>query len=156
MKTWILRGALALGALFLVIQLVPYGRDHANPPVTKAATFTSPKVQQLITDSCADCHSNVTKWPWYTNVAPASWLVQSDVDGGRQVLNLSEWDTPQPSADDIAEQINSGEMPPLKYTIMPNHANGRLSDQDKKLLVAAFAKLYATDPPNGIKQGGGG
>ena len=152
----ILKWAVPAGlGLFLLIQLVPYGRDHANPPVTQAAVFKSPAVQQLATDSCNDCHSNLTKWPWYTNVAPASWLVQQDVDEGRTIMNLSTWDKPQPELGDVVEQVQSGEMPPLKYKVMPNHAAARLSDAQKRQLADGFRELYATQPPS-IRQGGGG
>ena len=145
---------LALAGLFLLIQLVPYGRDHANPPVTQAAVFKSPQAQQLVADSCNDCHSNLTKWPWYTNVAPASWLVQSDVDEGRTIMNMSEWNKPQPALDEVVEKIQSGEMPPLKYKISPNHKNARLSDTEKQRLIDGFRQVYADQPPT-IKQGGG-
>lgn len=147
--------ALAVAGLFLLIQLVPFGRDHANPPVTQAAVFKSPKAQQLVADSCNDCHSNLTKWPWYTNVAPASWLVQQDVDEGRTIMNLSTWDKPQPELDEVVEAVQSGEMPPLKYKVMPNHSAARLSDKDKAELIAGFRQVYADQPPS-IRQGGGG
>ena len=150
---WIVLGGVGL---FLLIQLVPYGRDHANPPVTKAAVFHSATVNQIVTDSCADCHSNLTKWPWYTNVAPASWLVMNDVNGGRENLNLSEWNKPQPPLDQIVEKIQNGEMPPLKYKVMPNHSKARLSSKQKKELIAGFTQLYATQPPVAIRRGGGG
>ena len=150
---WVVLGGLGL---FLLIQLVPYGRDHKNPPVTQAAVFHSATVNQIITDSCADCHSNLTKWPWYTNVAPASWLVTSDVNGGRENLNLSEWNTPQPALDRVVRAIQSGSMPPLKYKVMPNHSKARLSSTQKKELIAGFTQLYATQPPVAIRQGGGG
>lgn len=155
-KRLALYALLGLAALFLLIQLVPYGRDHANPPVTQAAVFKSPQAQQLVADSCNDCHSNLTAWPWYTNVAPASWLVQQDVDEGRETMNLSEWDKPQPALDEVVEQIQSGEMPPLKYKVMPNHANARLSDKDKAALIAGFRQVYADQPPVAIREGGGG
>ena len=150
-------GLLGLVALFLLIQLVPYGRDHTNPPVTKAAVFSDPKARQLVATSCNDCHSNLTKYPWYTNVAPSSWLVQQDIDEGRSKMNLSEWDKPQPALDEVIRQIQpGGEMPPFKYTAMPNHADARLSDADRALLVRAFRELYAKEPPGGIKADGGG
>ena len=152
---WIVLGGLGL---FLLIQLVPYGRDHANPPVTQAAVFHSATVNQIVTDSCADCHSNLTKWPWYTNVAPVSWLVTNDVERrpGR-TLNLSEWNKPQPPLDRrSSEKIQSGEMPPLKYKVMPNHSKARLSSKQKKELIAGFTQLYATQPPVAIRRGGGG
>ncbi len=149
---WVALGGLGL---FVLIQLVPYGRDHKSPPVTKAAVFQSAAVQQMVTDSCADCHSNLTEWPWYTHVAPASWLVQNDVDGGRKIMNLSEWDKPQPPLDEVVEKIESGAMPPLKYKVMPNHSKARLSSKQKQQLVAGFRQLYATQP-TAVRQGGGG
>ena len=146
-KRLLFLGVIAGLAVLLLIQLVPYGRDHSNPAVTHAATFSSPKVRQLAADSCNDCHSNLTKWPWYTNVAPASWLVQNDVDGGRSVMNLSEWDKPQPELDEVVKQISGGGMPPLKYRIMPNHSGARLSESEKRALIAGFRQLYSTQPP---------
>ncbi len=155
MRRILLWAVLGAAGLLLVIQLVPYGRDHTNPPVTQAAVFKSAKVQQLVADSCNDCHSNLTAWPWYTNVAPASWLVQQDVDEGRETMNLSEWDTPQPPLDEVVEVIDAGEMPPLKYKVMPNHSSARLSDADKRELIAGFRQVYADQAP-AIRQGGGG
>lgn len=147
-------GALGLIALLLVIQLVPYGRDHANPPGTQPVRFQTAAQRQIFTDACADCHSNDTKWWWYSNIAPASWLIQNDVNGGREHMNLSDWNKPQPELNEIVDAIKSGEMPPLKYKVMPNHANARLSDTEKQQLIAGFRQLYATQPP-AIRQGGG-
>lgn len=151
----LLLAAGGLAALFVLIQVIPYGHDHANPPVTKAAVFASPAVRQIVADSCNDCHSNLTKWPWYTNVAPASWLTVNDVKEGRSRMNLSEWNKPQPELNEIVDVIQSGEMPPLKYKVMPNHAKARLSDQQKQQLIAGFRQVYATQTPT-IGEGGGG
>jgi hypothetical protein len=137
-------------ALLLLIQLIPYGRDHANPPVTQAAQL-DPQTRQVVAEACADCHSNETRWPWYTNVAPMSWFAQSDVEGGRKILNFSRWDTPQPSVDKLAEVITSGEMPPLKYEILPNHAKARLDEREQAQLIAGLRRLYREDPPAAIK-----
>ena len=145
------RGALLTFALLVLAQAIPYGRDHTNPPVTKAARFPSAKVAQIVTDSCADCHSNVTKWPWYTIVAPVSWLVQSDVDGGRQRLNFSQWDNAQSPVAELVDKIRSGEMPPLKYRVMPNHKAARLSASEKQTLIDGLRRLYASDPPAAIR-----
>ena len=71
-------------------------------------------------------------------------------------LNLSEWNKPQPPLDEIVEKIQSGEMPPLKYKVMPNHSKARLSSKQKKELIAGFTQLYATQPPTAIRGGGGG
>ena len=66
---------LAIGG-FLLIQFVPYGRSHTNPPVLSEPAWDSPETRVLAQTACFDCHSNETDWsPWYTKVAPASWLV---------------------------------------------------------------------------------
>lgn len=89
----VVRVGLIVGVVvFALIQLVPYGRDHDNPPVTQAPEWDSVRTEQLAVDACYDCHSNETEWPWYTNIAPMSWLIQRDVDGGREELNFSEMD----------------------------------------------------------------
>jgi hypothetical protein len=151
----LVRGALVLVAAFLLIQLVPYGRDHTNPAPSKAVALPTAPQRAIFAKACADCHSYDTKWLWYTNVAPVSWLVQNDVDGGRERLNLSAWDRPQPGVDDVVEAIEGGEMPPLKYTISPYHFDARLSDAEKRQLVAGFRALYAAQPPPGEQRGGG-
>ncbi|HEX2864506.1 MAG TPA: heme-binding domain-containing protein, partial [Deinococcales bacterium] len=81
---------LALLAAFLLIQLVPYGRAHAAPAVTGEPAWPA-GARQLAVRACFDCHSNQTVWPWYSNIAPVSWLVQHDVDEGRHWLNFSQW-----------------------------------------------------------------
>lgn len=137
----------ALG-LFVLIQLIPYGRvSHTNPPVTQAAAWPPGPAKQLADQSCMDCHSNLTEWRWYSNIAPASWLIQNDVDGGRSALNFSEWDRTQPSASEAAGKVLSGEMPPLQYTLA--HPSTKLSDTEKQQLADGLTKLYATDPPGG-------
>jgi hypothetical protein len=77
------------------IQLVPYGRDHGNPPVTGEPTWDASETRALVKQACFDCHSNETEWPAYASIAPVSWLVQRDVNEGRAVLNFSEWPRPQ-------------------------------------------------------------
>lgn len=143
--------AIGIVALALLIQLVPYGHAHSNPPVTQAAKWPAGPGQQIAEASCYDCHSNLTKWRWYSNLAPVSWLVTHDVEGGRDNLNFSEWDKPQPDRGEVSEKVSSGEMPPLQYTLI--HRSAKLSSTEKEQLVAAITRLYATDPP---PPGGGG
>lgn len=126
--------------VFAVIQLVPYGHSHANPPVTKEAPWDSPQTRDLFHRACFDCHSNETVWPWYSNVAPVSWLVQHDVDGGRRHLNFTGWDRPQRNSDHIAEQVNGGDMPPWYY--LPMHPPARLSAAEKQALVTGAEKSF--------------
>ena len=144
--------ALALVVLFGLIQLIPYGHGK-NPPVTKAAVWPSAQAQALAENACYDCHSNLTKRWWATEIAPASWLAQADVDGGRETLNVSEWDKPQLAVDELTESVLSGSMPPVQYKLF--HSNARLSDLERQQLAAALTQLYTSDPPAGTKQGGG-
>jgi len=151
-KRWLSFGALGLVVLFGLIQLIPYGRAK-NPPVTRAAIWPSAQAQTLAENACYDCHSNLTKQWWATEIAPASWLAQADVDGGRNALNFSEWDRPQAGLDDVTETVRSDSMPPIQYKLF--HGNARLSGTERQQLVDGLTQLYATDPPAGTKQGGG-
>ena len=84
-----------------------------------------------------DCHSNLTTWPWYSNVAPISWLVQNDVDEGRGELNLS---TDEPELDEMIDAIREGSMPPWQYK--PTHTGSRLSDQEKQDLIRGLQATF--------------
>jgi mono/diheme cytochrome c family protein len=139
------RVSLGALALLLLIQLVPYGRSHTNPPVTRAPHWNSAATERLVAGGCNDCHSNLTNWRWYSNVAPASWLVQRDVDGGRHHLNFSEWNKPQPSVDEVVRAIRDGGMPPVQYKIV--HADARLSQSQRDALVRGVQATYRADPP---------
>ena len=128
-------GIVIVGVL-LAIQLIPYGRAHDNPPVTGTVQWDSPRTEELARRACYDCHSNETEWPWYSNVAPISWLVQTDVDEGRSALNFSEWNRPQEEAHEAAETARENEMPLWYYTI--THRDAALSDAEKQELVRGF------------------
>ena len=144
----------ALGVLFVLIQAVPYGRNHTNPPVSKEPAWDSPQTRAYAVGACFDCHSNETKWPWYTNIAPFSWLTQSDVESGRQTLNFSEWDKAQDtSISDIVEVVNGGSMPPWYYSWMPNHPGAKLSSSEKAAFIRGLQATFSASPPIG---GGGG
>lgn len=136
----------ALG-LFVLIQLIPYGHDHSNPPVTAEPAWDSPQTRALAASACFDCHSNETTWYWYTNIAPISWLVQHDVDEGRAVLDFSEWDRPQEGAGDVAEMIQSGEMPPSYYAMI--HSGAKLSDAEKQQLISGLQATFQASTPIG-------
>src|SRR5574340_1569430 len=119
---------------FLLIRLVPYGRNHTNPPVTGEPRWDSPQTRALAARACFDCHSNETKWRWYSNIAPISWLIQRDVDSGRAQFNFSEWNKPQDvNAGDLADAIRGGSMPPWFYTIP--HPSANLSAAEKDALI---------------------
>ncbi len=127
---WIV-GAVVVG--FVLIQFLPMGRSHTNPPVTQEPAWDSPETRALAVRTCYDCHSNETVWPWYANVAPVSWLVQKDVDDGRRKLNFSEWDKPQRNADEAVEQVKEGEMP--RWFYLPLHPSANLNPAEKGQLI---------------------
>ncbi len=134
-----------VATLAVLSQAIPYGHGHSNPPVTRAARWPAGPGEQLAEQSCYDCHSNLTRWRWYSNVAPVSWLVQHDVEDGRGVLDFSEWDRGQPPLEEIVGQVSSGEMPPTKYTLI--HPSASLSAREREQLTKALAGLYVADPP---------
>ncbi len=149
----VVRAVLGLAALLLLIQLIPYGRNHKDPKPTQVAMLPTAHGEQLFKQACADCHSDHTKWWWASNLAPASWLIYRDVQGGRETMNLDEWNKPQPELGDIEEAISGGGMAPLQYKLI--HPSARLSSSEKRDLVAAFRELYAKNPPAKIGGGGG-
>ena len=108
----LLRAGLGLFAVAVLLQLVPYGRDHTNPPVTQDAPWPDGRARELATASCYDCHSNQTRWPLQTFVAPFSWMTARDVEQGRDKLNFSTWDQDDGEADDAADAVADATMPP--------------------------------------------
>lgn len=131
------RVLLLLAGLLLAIQLVPYGWNHSNPAVVAEPKWDTPRTRELFFRACADCHSNATKWPLYSRVAPVSWLVYNDVQEGRSKLNVSEWNRPQKDAHEASEELQKGAMPLPIY--LPLHPEARLSAGEKAELVAGLA-----------------
>lgn len=124
---------------FLLMQLVPYGWKHSNPPVTSAAVWPDAEAEAIARQSCYDCHSNETEYPAYSYVAPMSWLVRSDIETGRSEMNFSEWDPNDNKADDAIEEIQEGSMPLGKYTQI--HRGAKLTDEEKAKLSAALDQM---------------
>ncbi|MCW8797335.1 MAG: heme-binding domain-containing protein [Prosthecochloris sp.] len=130
--------------LLILIQLVPYGRDHSNPPVTGEPVWNSERTQELFSRSCRDCHSNETVWPWYTHIAPASWLAQFDVEHGREKFNVSEWGRPgKNEGDEAAEEVRNGKMPPFFY--FPLHPEAKLSETERQELVDGLIATFGEE-----------
>jgi mono/diheme cytochrome c family protein len=146
-RRWLIIGLGGAAVLFVLIQAVPYGRSHTNPPVTKEPAWNSPATRALAKQACFDCHSNETNWKWYTWVAPVSWLTQRDVDGGRASLNFSEWDKPQDGAGDAVEAARSGSMPPWFYPLM--HPKANLNASERLQLANGLAATFRLSPPIG-------
>jgi hypothetical protein len=144
----LLRAGLGLLAVAVLLQLVPYGRDHTNPPVTQDAPWPDGRARELATAACYDCHSNQTRWPPQSFVAPFSWLLARDVEQGREALNFSTWDEDDGEADDGAEVVADGSMPPRRYLLA--HPGAGLSEVERQVLIDA---LQAMDQ---ARRGGGG
>ena len=137
------RIVLGVGALAVLLQVVPYGRSHENPPVTKEPDWDRPETRALAVRACFDCHSNQTVWPWYAHVAPFSWLVQHDVDEARHELNFTEWDRPQHEAKEAAEMVREGYMPLSLYLWM--HSDAELSETERDALAHGFAAMFGIE-----------
>ncbi len=132
--------AIVLIVVFLGIQFIRPART--NPPVDESQTIfartqMTPQVSAILERSCSDCHSNKTVWPWYSNVAPVSWLICDDVNKGRQALSLSEWvkldqDRQERKLRQICDEVSDAVMPLSSY--LPMHPQARLSAEDKKTI----------------------
>lgn len=140
MKKILLKGLAASFVGLALIQLVPYGRAHTNPPVTGEPPWDSARTRELAERACFDCHSNETRWPWYSHVAPISWLVQRDVDEGREHMDFSTWDRSHGHAREAAEEVSSGEMPLWFY--LPLHPAARLTAAETDELVRGLKATF--------------
>jgi len=136
----------ALVAVFVLIQFVPFGRDHTKPPVTNAFNWTSAPAKAIAQRSCYDCHSNHTKYWWAVDIAPFSWLAAHDIQDGRARLNFSAWSGTL-TADRLQYALEN-HMPPLQYTLL--HPNAKLSAADKQTLLTGFQQSVAA-----MNNGGG-
>jgi hypothetical protein len=110
--------------------------ERTNPPV-KADLQAPSDVKNIFRTSCYDCHSNQTKWPWYSKVAPVSWMIIDDVNEGRSHLNFSEWgnllsDKKAELKKKILEELKDDEMPPGKYVYL--HPGASLEITQKNTL----------------------
>jgi Haem-binding domain len=134
------RLAVAAGVLLVAMQAIRPART--NPPIDPAATLRAraqvpPEVDALLARSCDDCHTSETRWPWYSQVAPASWLVARDVNEARRKLSLSDWGRYDArragrKLDQMCEEVKDGGMPITPYLLL--HRSARLSEADKKTL----------------------
>jgi hypothetical protein len=130
---WVL---IALAILLAAAQFMPLERTNppADPRHDIVAQLAPPAAVSAAFDrACRDCHSNSTRWPWYSRVAPVSWVVVDDVKDGRRQLNLSEWGRydrakAAEKLNEVCEQVKMGEMPDFKYTLI--HRDAKLSDAE--------------------------
>ena len=121
-----------LGSVFIGLQFIPAsGVSRTSTPKPHTAEMINPQVGRIMERSCQDCHSNRTAWPWYSRVAPVSWVIARHVNEGREILDFSDWSTEPPSEGErmlICDAVSDGRMPLPGYTAI--HRNARLSKQD--------------------------
>jgi hypothetical protein len=145
------RLGLALVGLGVAIQLVPVPRDDRTG--TTVTLDAPPAIVAALRDACYDCHSQSTVWPWYSRIAPVSWLVAHDVAEGREHLDLSTWSGLRPARraklfGEIAEDVEKGEMPPVLYRLA--HPEARLDEATRSAIVA-WARASADSTRDGAR-----
>ena len=123
-------------AVLVLIQFLPV--DRANPPVVHDLAAPEP-VSAILRQACYDCHSRETRWPWYSRVAPASWVIAHHIDEARRELDFSDWPILEFSEQDellrnIAKEVDEGRMPLASYRLI--HAEARLSDAQRAAIHA--------------------
>ncbi len=133
---------LVLAGIIVIMQLIPL--NQTNPDVIQDANAPA-HVKDILVESCYDCHSNQTVWPWYSRIAPGSFLIPRDVNEGRKHLNFSEFnDLDGFDSSDIAEELievlTEGEMPLPPYLIL--HPNASLSQSETNTLLDWANTLY--------------
>jgi heme-binding protein len=142
------QSVLALVAAFVVAQLIRPNRT--NPPVDPARALPAhlSSLAAVVGRSCGDCHSNATVWPWYTQVAPVSWLMARGVSEGRSVVNFSEWGAYSPNQQRTllaasCDSASSGRMPG-PWTLL--HPETKLSPNDIEIICAAARQVNKEEP----------
>lgn len=133
---------LSIIVIVIILQFIPVkipeNKEITQNDIVKAG-YMSEDINIILKTSCYDCHSNQSKFPWYSYVAPVKWLVVRDVSKGREELNFSEWNSFDNrrkirKLGEIKEQVEKGEMPMFIYTAI--HRSAKLSDDQKKILIA--------------------
>lgn len=131
---------------FVIIQFFPI--DKTNVPVNPGMDFlkiknTKPEIAKLINGSCYDCHSDETKYPWYSNIAPASWWLKNHINEGRKHLNFSIFATYEPQRqihkmEECVEMLEKHEMPLESYYL--GHQDAKLTDAQRQKMINYFKR----------------
>jgi Haem-binding domain len=135
MKKWIVRVGMVLLVGLVAIQFVPV--ERTNPPV-ESDVPAAPELKAVLRRSCYDCHSNETRWPWYSYVAPISFWMAKDVREGRREVNFSVWNQFTGSRrarkfKEIVEQVEQGKMPQWYYVLV--HPDAKLTVDNKEMII---------------------
>ena len=143
MKPWVRVLVFAVLGVAALIQFVPYGRSHTNPPVVSEPSWNSQETRATFVRACGDCHSNETRWPWYSHVAPASWFLQNHVNHGREEFNVSRWGIGENEGDEAAENVRTHKMPLRSY--LWGHPEARLSDAERATFAEGLAATFGEE-----------
>jgi cytochrome c551/c552 len=129
-----------MAAIVVALGTAQFVRLPATNPPVRGDLIAPPEAKDLIQRACYDCHSNETEWPWYSRVAPLSWLASSHVIEARERLNFSDWTdyaydpgTEARKLGEMAKLIRSGAMPPWSYRLM--HPRARLTGQERETVM---------------------
>jgi hypothetical protein len=135
-------GSLVVSGLVVVglIQLVPYGRDRTQPPITGEPQWATAETRTLMVQACYHCHASEVEYPAYANIAPSSWAVQSHIAGGRSEVNYQQFATDPGAADETIQVIRDGSMPPAYFTRFGLNPEAALTDAEKAALIAGLEK----------------
>lgn len=124
--------------ILVLIQFIPVKRDNPkSDPTLEIILETETKI--IIEKACYDCHSNKTNWPWYSYVAPLSFIVANHVKEARHELNFSLWQTyskkrKSKKLSELVEEVEEGEMPLFPYPLI--HPRAKLSKQEIDILIS--------------------
>jgi hypothetical protein len=140
MRRWIGIGLGGAAAVVLAIQFVPYGRGSDGQRPGGEPAWDAPQTRELARRACFDCHSAETRWPVYASVAPVSWLVRSHVDEGRAAFDVQAGPQGLGEAEEAAETVAEGEMPPAYYTLL--HPEARLSAVERQALIDGLTRTF--------------
>ncbi len=142
------RPLVVAAALCVALQCVPYGHRRTRSHLGMEPAWDSGRTRELFFRTCADCHSNETRWPWYSHVAPVSWFVIRHVEQGRHKLNVSAWSIDMiDEAREAGHQIRKGKMPLRSYLLA--HPAARLSAEEKTELIRGLeATVAASSDPS--------
>ncbi|HSZ72165.1 MAG TPA: heme-binding domain-containing protein [Cytophagaceae bacterium] len=141
-----------IGIILLLVAIQVIRIDKTNPPVDKSKDFItlthpSEEIRAMLVTSCYDCHSHETTYPWYSNVAPASWFLKNHINDGRKHLNFSTWSDysekkQQHKLEECIDEVKEGEMPLTPYTWTHQHAALTPNQQEK---LAAWFRTWVKE-----------
>lgn len=149
MKKYILIAGIVLIITLVIIQFIPIKKNTIREvPSTDFVNMynVSDSIQHILRVTCYDCHSNNTRYPWYSKIQPVGWYLQNHINNAKDELNFSEFGSYSSRRKDhkiqeIIDQVREGDMPLTSYKLI--HKDARLSAADKKKLIDFMETLQS-------------